>query len=350
MPQPTTHYLVIRRAIPEKYWPIWWDRYKPFFGLGSSAPDLFYFPKLSLWRNYSSDLSDSIHSEHSYDIFCNMLDIAKDNKSNAQDYTAEKQFAFSVGFYAHVVTDCIFHPYVYRNTEDHWATSNFLNELKHKQEEFRIDRGIHRMVHGRNQDIGSTDWKCPGPSNNLLDPSIATLFNQALSTSFSHYLPSQNINDSYHPIQQAYDSLNDLIPHLFNGQKMFLWGRGEQLDTSGIEDDEHFFTRHYSCIGLEPYTPQDLFNFSCAACQGVFLKALEFFNEPYESSSQQYFYQHQTDYLGQGNWNLDTGLPCDYNNHRQIMTECPEHYSYKVEELQSRFYTISQRSTQLYFA
>ena len=45
MPQPATHYLVVRRSIPEEYWEEWWnDTYKKYFGL----PKNF---KLKLERN-----------------------------------------------------------------------------------------------------------------------------------------------------------------------------------------------------------------------------------------------------------------------------------------------------------
>lgn len=46
MPQPATHYLIARGSIPEDHHKTWWDIYKPEFALGSSAPDLFYFPTI----------------------------------------------------------------------------------------------------------------------------------------------------------------------------------------------------------------------------------------------------------------------------------------------------------------
>ena len=343
MPQPTTHYLVIRRAIPKEHWANWWDQYKPYFGLGSSAPDLFYFPRISLGNNYCSDLSDTMHSESSYDLFCTMLDIAKSNYPG-DPLAAEKQFAFSVGMYAHVVTDCIFHPYVYRSTNDHWNTKNFLNELKHKKEEFRIDRGVHRKIRGNAQEVGTTEWKCPGETVDLLEFAIVDQFNQALETIYPlQFNSDHSVSDTDHPIQQAYHSLDSEIPYLLNGEKMFLWGSAKIITPSEDDLDDHFFTRSYpSFPGLDPYTPEDLFNFSCATCRNVFKKSLEFLQDNQASSSGKFFSNHRSDYLGVGNWNLDTGLPCEYNNDPLMLQECPEHYLYKVDQLKNQYAVFSQ--------
>ncbi len=345
MPQPTTHYLVIRRAIPREQWSDWWDQFKPYFGLGSTAPDLFYFPRISIGRTYDSEISDAIHADCSFDLFCTMLDIAKRNKINPSNpFVAEKQFAFSVGFYSHVVTDCIFHPYVYRSTHDHWNTKNFINESKHKIEEFRIDRGIHRMIYGKDQEIGTTSWKCPGGTPDFLEYAIVDLFNSALLLVYpTNFNTTKSINDDSHPIHQAYRALNSEIPYLFNGQKLFLWGSGQGLSTSDINFDDYFFTTPYpATLGLEEYTPQDLFNFACSACKKVFLDSLGFFYDEQYDSASDYFHRHPANYLAQGNWNLDTGLLCQYNNDALMQKECPEHYQYKADELKRQYFELNQ--------
>lgn len=252
MPQPTTHYLVVRRAIPKEHWNAWWDKYKPYFGLGSSAPDLFYFPsvenvirKIFSTPTYTSELSNLLHEDRSYDMFCTLLSMAKESRLNlAETDVAEKQFAFSFGFYTHVVADCVFHPYVYRNTGDHWATEDFNCETEHKIEEFKIDRGIHRMVRKRNQTIGTTDWKCHGQSDTLLDYAIADLLNKALLKTYPQNFTSKtSISNNKHPIQAAYQALNKLIPYLFSGQKVYLWGSKRIINNPKIEKYSHFFTK-----------------------------------------------------------------------------------------------------------
>ena len=163
MPQPATHYWVVRTAIPQNdtkgkinFWETWWDPYKSYFGLGTAAPDLFYFPlmpgvKVSCDDFYWDGIADLIHHSRSYDIFCSLLDYAKKNKKYSIE-NANKQFAFAFGYYCHVITDCIFHPYVYQSTADHWAKKvyskkedslEFEHELAHKYQEFLIDEGIY---------------------------------------------------------------------------------------------------------------------------------------------------------------------------------------------------------------
>lgn len=348
MPQPTAHYLVARRSIPKEHWKEWWDKYKPYFGLGSSAPDLFYFPsimrQIMSHSSYTGKLSDVIHSEGSYDLFCTILSMSKESLLNGSgEGVAEKQFAFSFGFYSHVVTDCVFHPYVYRHSGDHWATTNYRAEGKHKMEEFQIDRGIHRKIRGNDLEIGTTDWKCPGQSENLLNYSIAYLFNTALLKIYpEHFRPEQDISNENHPIQAAYKELNQKIPFLFAGQKIYLWGKREALNTSNIKEELHFFTKEYTLPELPNYTPQDLFNFSCVACRDIFLKSLDFFNNPSFKSASDYFRQYRANYLGMDNWNLDTGLPCKYNNNEMMLKECPEHYLYKTDELVQNYSVLQE--------
>lgn len=251
---------------------------------------------------------------------------------------------FSVGFYAHVITDCIFHPYVYRSTNDHWNTKDFSNESKHKIQEFRIDRGVHRKIWGKDQEVGTTAWSCPGESPDLLEYCIVYLFNTGLTSIYpTRFTSNRDISDDSHPIQQAYNTLNSELPYLLNGQQLLLWGSGTRMNTSKIDIDDHFFTSAYPHFtGLDAYTPQDLFNFSCVACRNLFLSALEFFNSEISSPADTYFSSQPCNYLGQGNWNLDTGLLCQYNTDDMMQRECPEHYQYKVDELKKQYSELSK--------
>lgn len=92
MPQPLTHYLVLRRAIPEKYWSSWWiPEYKNYFALGTAAPDIFYFPTVpKIVKNIRDDIAwneiaNPLHSNGSYDLFCTLLDVAKLSKIETQN-------------------------------------------------------------------------------------------------------------------------------------------------------------------------------------------------------------------------------------------------------------------------
>ena len=345
MPQPATHYLVVRRAIPREHWANWWDKYKPYFGLGSSAPDLFYFPKMPA-KNIREDLSweelaNPMHSIRSYDMFCTLLSKAKCNMKNGAS-APEKQFAFSFGYYCHVVTDCIFHPYVYRSTGDHWSSIDFSNELLHKQQEFFIDTGIFHKFYDK-QNFLRIQWECKDADTVQLDRSIATLLHDALQEVYPDCYPiSSDATSIDHPIQQAYSAMLQALPTLFEGVEIHLWGQRKVINTRSIlsEKQDSFFVEPYpNCPSLDSYTPEELFNFASCACRQIFRAALSFW-ESDALSAREFLKSKSVHYIDAGNWNLDTGLPCQYNNYSMMRTEEPEHYSFKSDELRNIYNTL----------
>lgn len=349
MPQPATHYLVTRRAIPREHWSTWWDKYKPYFGLGSSAPDLFYFPLLpNVVKNIRTDvdwgeIANPLHSSRSYDMFCALLATAKNNKLKGQS-DAEKQFAFAFGYYCHVVTDCIFHPYVYRSTNDHWNSIDFTNEFDHKIQELSIDTGIFQKFYDKAENFSRIQWECNGEDETMLDSSIANLLDEALQEIYPDCYPHSNLSAKDHPIHQAYYAMVQSIRSLFEGTDIYLWGKRIPIDTAKIRSKfpTHFFTTPYPhCPTLDDYTPEDLFNFASTACRNIFIIALDFWNSQ-STSAKDYFKSNSTHYLNCGNWNLDTGLPCHYNNFNQMRNEDSEHYSFKSNELKEIYLVLRE--------
>jgi hypothetical protein len=351
MPQPATHYLVTRRAIPEEHWVNWWDKYKPYFGLGSSAPDLFYFPLLPevavkgiRTDIYWEGIANPLHSSNSYDMFCALLSKAKQHKQ--QGGTAvEKQFAFAFGYYCHVVTDCIFHPYVYRSIGDHWNTTDRSSENMHKLQELAIDNALFKKFYNKEQHFSRIQWECRGADENQLEEPIAFLLHEALQEVYPDCYPKLvDISSNEHPVHQAYSSLVQAITPLFEGTKIYLWGsRSISIPTVELRNrfPSDFFTAAYpNCPTLNEYTPEELFNFSSAACKKIFTTALNFW-ESDAVSAKEYFKDHSTHYLNSGNWNLDTGLPCEYNNYKPMRDEDSAHYSYKCEELKLIYATLA---------
>jgi hypothetical protein len=337
MPQPATHYLVTRRAIPQKYWGKWWDNYKPYFGLGSSAPDLFYFPLVPVVvKNIREDIdwasiANPLHASKSYDMFCSMLNIAKKQKLDGSSRT-DKLFAFAIGYYCHVITDCVFHPYVYRSTGDYWNTVSFLHELKHKQQEFFIDTAIYKKY--PSQDLTRIQWQCNEGAGALLDFEVARLFNQAMQLNYTGcYSPELKVEQKEHPIQQAYLAMEQSIKALFEGKVIYLFGSKQSMNVRDFRDEtqEDFFVLPYpNCGTLNSYTPEDLFNFSSSACRKLFITALGFW-ESFESDSKAYFSSNPSHYTDSGNWNLDTGLPCQYNDDAEMRDESSKQYSYRAD-------------------
>lgn len=347
MPQPATHYLVTRRSIPTEHQSSWWDEYKPYFGLGSSAPDLFYFPLMPFLNNVSEDYSweniaDPMHSSKSYDMFCTLLDIAKANKASFESI-AKKQFAFSFGYYCHVITDCIFHPYVYRSTGDHWSTKDRKNEIGHKLQEYYIDTGIFNKYYLKTN-ASRMQWSCSEKGSALLEFDIASLFHEAMQINYTDSYPNKcSIEQPDHPIQQAYLALIQSIPILFEDTKLMLFGKREifTLRDIGTHGQDKFFVSPYpNCGSLINYSPKDLFDFASVACRKLFTIALAYWNSN-STNAKLFFENNPSHYLNSGNWNLDTGLPCRYNNYTIMRNENHEHYAFCIPELK-QVYSILQ--------
>ena len=343
LPQPATHYLITRSSIPEHSWADWWDKYKTYFGLGSSAPDLFYFPLTS--KNSRADISwknlaNPLHHESSYDMFCTLLDIARQSRvNNDEEAVAEKRFAFAFGYYSHVIADCIFHPYVYRSTSDHWHVPQSVGSWAHKAYELDIDTGICEEFYGE-ENLSRISWECDGEDYYLLDFCISTAFEKALLTNYPTIFSfNENIaSDSNHPIHQAYVALKESTASLFDkNSKIIVIGSNPITKIRTVLSANLFNRPVPNCPTLDGNTPRELFKFSTLVGQEIFIESLNFFKNTEESSSVDYFKNSKNPYLNSSNWNLDTGLPCDYNHHPEMKKDAPEHYCYRAEELNSLF-------------
>ena len=349
MPQPATHYWVVRRAIPQydaekriNFWETWWDRYKSYFGLGTAAPDLFYFPlmpgvEVSCDDFYWDGIADIIHHSRSYDVFCKLLNYAKKVKLTSVN-DANKLFAFAFGYYCHVITDCIFHPYVYRSTGDYWGKKvydelgdgvEFKKELSHKYQEFLIDNGIYNKFNIQEfTTLERISWQCSNESGDKLEPLIANCFYNVLVRTYPDCFPNnyKDPNDINHPIQQAYLALEQTADLLFKGKEIFLFGAKRRIPTDKIQeylpvvkefftDDKSFFTVPYpNCCSLDAYSPEELFNCSCAVARKIFIESLKYWQDDNAIDSKKFFEEKYTHFINQGNWNLDTGLKCNCNN------------------------------------
>ena len=338
MPQPTTHYLVAKNSIPKNDWENWWYPYKQYIGLGSSAPDLFY---LSIIKGKNlSDISDLIHHEKSYDIFCELINIAKLSRINGAEKTVpEKQLSFAFGFYCHVITDCIFHPYVYRNTQDHWNTKNSSKENLHKAEEFCIDCGIYEQIEGTNISLNNTTIECPGEDDDLLDYPIVTAFYEGLHKTYN-ITYDININSKFHPINLAYNAFSDIAPLLFKGEKIMSVLNPLNMFSPDIisqynqyKDITNFYNTPYNVFGLPQYTKHELFNMATTACTEIYNLIIEFWKNNSITDSKEFFKNFNDVNFLNTNYNLDTGLPCKYNTEKLMQIECKEHFSQHIDEL-----------------
>lgn len=350
MPQPLTHYLIVRKSIPQEFWPMWAD-YKPYFGLGSVAPDLFYFPTIpfltdSRYRDTYpwGDMANPMHAIGSYDMFCNLLSTAKKNNNF-------KQLAFSIGYYSHVIADCIFHPYVYRETKDYWFSVDILAELKHKKEEFLIDRGVIKEYYSTNC-INRIDITCKDSNDSsLLDFDILDLMNTAFLETYGNIYSSNIPLDENHPIQQAYSSLMSFSDSIFRGEKICLFGSLKvgttdfKINThinlpisinvgsvnTNFEIDKNSFKIPYK-VNLHELSPHNLCEIATMESRDIFTKTMDFWNTTDTYNAKGFFAENKVDFLGKSNFNLDTGLPAEYNSHHQMTTK-ENHFDYMANEL-----------------
>lgn len=361
MPQPATHYLVTRFSIPEQYYKLW-DKYKSYFGLGSSLPDLFYFPTVPIVADGSlrkavtnifhsddikwTEMADMMHADKSYDLFCRMLDYAKAIQSAEPENTDKylKLFAVAFGFYSHVVADCIFHPYVYRSTGDCWNTTDFIDELQHKKQEAYIDGKLYECFYSGEDAYQRMKINCRENDTSALDFDIAAMLKTTLSEIYPAMRDALNadITDLKHPLHHAYIALENTTNFLFKERTtVCLWGqkKSEEISFSDLigEFSDEFFTENYpDCENLPARSPYKLFLLSVTVGHKVFDEAMNYINAPKISASE-YFLQHNTHYLNSGNFNLDTGLSALNNTEPALTCGKKCSYSFKADTLSNNY-------------
>lgn len=363
MPQPATHYLVARFSIPADFYELW-DQYKNYFGLGSSLPDLFYFPMVPVvgeedaavnddidWENLANDM----HSDKTYDLFCSMLDYAKkiqlENPEQKDKYL--KLFAVAFGLYSHVVADCIFHPYVYRSTGDFWHSKTPLGELKHKQQEAYIDSSLFKNFYSDKNSYSRMKIICDEPQTELLDFDVAKMLSETLTAAY----PSMEFFNQYdytadsHPLQIAYIKFKATVSALFQKRdSLMLWGQNAK---QAIMDIVHLFTGDFfeepypDAKGLSENSPRQLFIYSVIVCHKIFSEAMQFINSS-QTSSHEYFAEHNTHYLNAGNFNLDTGLLAAFNNEKALLDNGDARYNFHMQELNDAYNYFKEESNLLH--
>lgn len=330
MPQPITHYLVIEEALRDTA-PEIWEKKSNFAGFGSFGPDLFYvkdvlLSRLDLADNYDF-LSDGLHAERAFDFFCTMLNTAKATASTDME-VAEKQLAYLLGYYAHVITDCVIHPYVYRHTHDHWKYHKpEENYSAHKRTEALIDCYILNEKGKNNPSPDSYAVACGDAANDdLLDRDIASMLASGLNAVYHDILGedfiSADIGQSSHPIHAAYQGFHHIVETTYAVQNILYDLRGhfsglrmlQKLTDADISAADGLHGPWFSTgrSNVLTYSASDLFAMAVTAVKQVIGVTLKFWISS-KVDAKDFFIQNATSYLSD-NWNLDTGLPDRYNN------------------------------------
>jgi len=356
MPQPLTHFFVAsdgaQRACPDL-----WSEHSNVIALGSFGPDLFYIKDLVTNRimnmsmsNEWEALSDAFHRCNSFTLFTWLLDNIKDRYS--EDYIEQRLLkAFAYGYYSHVVTDCLIHPFVYRITQDDWTRHlPETNYKAHKELETQIDnilllRKTDYNLNRFNPVVGLRDEN----DNDKLHMSLAYLLNEGIKFSYSqdidwnHYFGRYDINSDSHPIHDAYKDYEAEINFTRLGIRIirkningFITGNvqiTEENSPTILNSARNTWFAHPSNERLL-FSVDDLYEMAVTATSDV-IKASERFFVSSSQTSMEFFLNEEaiTPYL-KDDFNLDTGLPSSSNQNQPLCSSDPNtRYAFGVEKL-----------------
>ncbi|GEM_PF-2303642 len=376
MPQPITHYLVCEKSF-KNILPGLWHEYQGYAGLGSYGPDFFYSKgmvteeyfirvrkSISQIRenvaasNYKYvELSDLLHWEGSKDFFCYMLDSIKLNFSNVSTRNKLKTFAY--GYYSHVVTDCIFHPFIYRQSRDHWITHPAENYREHKVIETLIDLFLLDREKELNRNYQfNPQTECAAKENtNMLDKDLANLINIGLRNIYSdkmELLKSFDFCDTtanHHPLHATYNAL--LGYNLYEIGKIHLKSSVPEGQKTVREwsraEFERVIPQGMNGFGYSPnqpllYSYLDLYTFSVMVTEKIISESEQFFANSINSSSA-FFKESRVPFLKE-NYCLDTGLLSEQNSLQE--NQAAYHltrFGFGIEALTDIFESIATKLT-----
>jgi hypothetical protein len=333
MPQPITHYLVIEAAMLKASPPLW-QKYGNYAGLGSFGPELFYVK--DIFKRYLNpslnwdEISDLQHWDRSLDFFFAMLDSIRDRFDDASA-EGDKLLAFAMGYYSHVITDCILHPFIYRRSRDHWRHHQPAAYYQaHKRVEALIDIDIlaFKGIELPSPDIFRVlcdDSRSPA----LLDTDLVWLLDCCLqriygksANALKNWAERYVIHDPDHPVNAAYADFKKLVGVAYAAQNILYgldayWGKAGPLHrlTSADLKETTELCGPWPPRGVSStlaYSARDLFTLAVNAVQKMIAAAFDYWQSDTANASD-FFCGDGLLFLEQ-NWNFDTGLPAKCND------------------------------------
>ena len=328
MPQPVTHNFVCQQAIVQSLLgQRFWDSYGNFAGFGSFSPDLFYIEAFTAGKSDYGHAADDIHKDGSFDCYCCMLDAMKGLEASSEKCSKLKAFAY--GFYAHIVTDCIFHPFVYRMSGDDWLTHPDVQYAAHKTLEARIDNFLIALRLESNPKY-SIDIKvdCDMPLSGELDHGVHDMFRNALLSAYSNGVMNEYVYDRLskdreeNPVQKGYRGyylangfnlsfLSKFRKNMMNLEDVRPVGLWTYDELKSMNDEHHPWSAAPGNSVLS-YSVRELFDKAVEAVEKVIQVSEEFLISS-NQSSKVVLGASDVMYL-QENMNIDTGLPASWNN------------------------------------
>lgn len=341
MSQAGTHMIVAVEGSSQK--PELNRDYSHFLVLGSmGGPDLFYFSGVPhimdfFKRRYEHDYSriaDIIHEDKTLDYFCSMLDFIKKTPSEIQN----KLKAFAYGFYSHVVTDAIVHPFVYFFSGDHPTQHSDSQLIGHKHIE-NVGDWVELGCRGKNFysiGYGGLIRKCHQQgSNRTLDKDVFNMLLQGFKAIYESLLQDKGIDyDSYFgkfagthqdPFMEAYRDYNTVyrklprfraisdnpqalrvLPIRFRVLIPKTYVQGKELSAVMPRPRKKWIDSRNP--NIPSYSLPELVNKFAISATKMVIDASERFFSSDATSSREFFRQHakRMPYL-QANYSLDTG-------------------------------------------
>ncbi|MDR3561191.1 MAG: zinc dependent phospholipase C family protein [Negativicutes bacterium] len=339
MPQAITHYLVAWEAMEKISRPLW-EKYGNYAGFGSFGPDLFYVKDV-FNRWFEPELSwdavaDLQHWGGSLDLFCAMLDVVREEYDVASA-AGEKLLAFAMGYYSHVITDVVFHPYVYRCSLDHWHSHQPPEHRRlHKRVEELIDL---ELLAFKGKGLPSPDIfrvRCDADGRGLLDGDLVMLLSECLPRIYGDRAPvlsgwpkRYGIDAPDHPVNAAYSDFAAIVGVLYGTQNsLFSPEEAEACRLPGPWRTEGL------SAGLT-YSVRDLYGLAVNAVQRMMAVTCDFWQTD-EQDAKDFFADSGTLYLEQ-DWNADTGLPAAWNEEPANLAADVSRFDFGVELLATNY-------------
>ena len=379
MPHPNTHLLVLEEAVKSAKIKFL-EKDQNYAWLGTFGPDLFYllgrFNVLGFSRPYSADygrkVSDTLHWEHSLDFFCSMLDQIKEEKN---DDKKEKLKAFAYGYYSHVVTDTVMHPFVYMSTRDNWEKHPKHTYDEHKKLEAIIDTYLLKTRRGKNPYEYRFEKKIVCHRDNTkrtLDSDVYHFIAKSMNNVYSGIIPDfekyfvnsgqsagklkdkiilyfvkhilHSESTQRNPILDAYRDTITAFRTLFSLSRKLPDGWFVLEPVKKLTESQETTMKQKVVCGRSgeselSYTVDELFDLSVTATARVIQESKKFLSSD-STSSREFFKKNSNNIIFlDHNYNLDTGLPSDNNSVLRI-DDVTKIFDYSIPILEESYKRI----------
>ena len=326
---------------------------------------------------YYSHISDVMHWEASFDLFCAMLNYIKQMPFDKA--TENKLKVFAYGFYSHVVADSVFHPFVYRLSGDDPTKHHDEGYLKHKDIERAMDyynvkkiKGVSPRGMGFPDMIGlqTHDDNKVGFDRDIfkmlshaIKVAYATKKSETESSVFESYkIDYQRYFGRYpfnrrNPIVSANHDFESEAKILYSPRNVFTEWIIQNVPQLSVFDQTRRLTPEEEKLMEEgpgkewvekyspipPYNTSQLFDLSVKGTKKIIELSERFFAST-ESNADTFFRRDSHGAAFLNNMNHDAGLNSSMNPILNTLLPGELKYKFRLEEIAQNYRTIEQCS------